>query len=653
MAIISFAQIESSLAQIRREIGELRREDRLIRQKMSYLSGSSSPVVFSAAEATGYVLAGAGLSGGGGLPGTVSLEVDLHDTWSGLEFDGGELRIDLDATYNAWTAAHYHDSHIYMANATTLGVSGGAYFAFSNSPSDVIRLGGGDLDIDGNDIILDADGDTSINATSDDRIQLVAATVDGEIQALINGVADVRITSGELMLSTATDLYIYDASYGIRHGAGNTAGYVLRGDGTRYLPAQLNMDDLAATNLVDPDADRILFWDDSDSQYEWLTPAAGVTISTNALRADIADLTENASPASNDWVMVENNAGGTLRKVQVQNIGGGIGVTPTGQGSILITNATPDWIELVHPGAAYRHLESTASTLQWVQNITLVSSNWIGLGASSPRLEFQSSGNALDLYSGCNLRLYSDAGSTLTGNWNAGSGALNAEGNITVNTDSVILSTSGVVTIDQGANDDEIFLAKSSDVSHGVTDETDDDAYLFIKKWSSDIGGAHLVGLTETAVGTAITGIGAVDSANKNTSANAYVVLRAAKKSGATISNVGTDANLVVIRDYNTSRFFFDKEGSAHADIEWTTFDEYDDVALLSDLESAVLAHQDPVKDGFMDFLKYNRDALERARIVSFGEEGHAVVNFTKLSMLLVGAIRQLSGRLNMLESGP
>ena len=53
-----------------------------------------------------------------------------------------------------------------------------------------------------------------------------------------------------------------------------------------------------------------------------------------------------------------------------------------------------------------------------------------------------------------------------------------------------------------------------------------------------------------------------------------------------------------------------------------------------------------------MDFLKYNRDALEQAKIVVFGEEGHAVVNFTKLSMLLVGAIRQLGDRVCYLETG-
>jgi len=210
------------------------------------------------------------------------------------------------------------------------------------------------------------------------------------------------------------------------------------------------------------------------------------------------------------------------------------------------------------------------------------------------------------------------------------------------------------MTINQGANDTEIMAFKSSDVAHGVTSIAETDTYGSISKWSGDIGGMRMVGITETAIGAVLTGIGGSDSANQNSSANAYIILQAAKSSGSSIGAVGTNANLVVIRDYTTTTFCFDKEGSAHAEVEWTTFDEYDDVALLSDLEEALLANQDPVKEGFSDFLRYNRDALERARIVNFGDNGKAMVNFTRLSMLLVGAVRQLGDRLALVEGrGP
>jgi len=65
-------------------------------------------------------------------------------------------------------------------------------------------------------------------------------------------------------------------------------------------------------------------------------------------------------------------------------------IAPTGQGSIIISDATPAWIELVHPGSAYQHLESDASTLAWQVNLTLADDAWIGLGAAAGRLIFDS-----------------------------------------------------------------------------------------------------------------------------------------------------------------------------------------------------------------------------------------------------------------------
>jgi len=122
--------------------------------------------------------------------------------------------------------------------------------------------------------------------------------------------------------------------------------------------------------------------------------------------------------------------------------------------------------------------------------------------------------------------------------------------------------------------------------------------------------------------------------------------LRAYKKDGTTVGDAGADANLVVIRNNATTRFIFDAEGSAHADVEWTTFDEYDDIALLADFETAMMIQRDPIKANFARFLQYNRQDLESAGIVHFGEHGHAMVNFTRLNMLLVGAIQQIAMRL-------
>ena len=48
----------------------------------------------------------------------------------------------------------------------------------------------------------------------------------------------------------------------------------------------IDLNDLAKTSLADPGADRIVFWDDSDTQYEWLVPNKGISISVNNLNVD-------------------------------------------------------------------------------------------------------------------------------------------------------------------------------------------------------------------------------------------------------------------------------------------------------------------------------------------------------------------------------
>jgi len=130
------------------------------------------------------------------------------------------------------------------------------------------------------------------------------------------------------------------------------------------------------------------------------------------------------------------------------------------------------------------------------------------------------------------------------------------------------------LTINQGANDDTLFGCKSSDIAHGMTDRTETDTYFEIRKISATTGGALLNGYTEDEIGALIIGAGVNDDTTKSTAGAAYVELRAYKKAGTGVDVAGADANLVVIRNYTTTRFIFDAEGSAHADVEWTTFSD-------------------------------------------------------------------------------
>ena len=73
------------------------------------------------------------------------------------------------------------------------------------------------------------------------------------------------------------DINVYQFS-----GAGTyTAGTGLALDGTEFSLQQLGIEDLS-----DPNADRILFWDDSAGNAEWLTVGSNLTLSGTTLSAD-------------------------------------------------------------------------------------------------------------------------------------------------------------------------------------------------------------------------------------------------------------------------------------------------------------------------------------------------------------------------------
>ncbi len=112
-------------------------------------------------------------------------------------------------------------------------------------------------------------------------------------------------------------------------------------------------------------------------------------------------------------------------------------------------------------------------------------------------------------------------------------------------------------------------------------------------------------------------------------------------KSSTNITSCGSNANLFAVMNNGVTRFILDAEGSGHADVEWTTYDRHDDIAIINDMEAELLAHEDDAKTD-------RRHALEELGVIGKGswhmEHGkpRAMVNFTKLSMLHHGALIQI-----------
>ena len=227
----------------------------------------------------------------------------------------------------------------------------------------------------------------------------------------------------------------------------------------------------------------------------------------------------------------------------------------------------------------------------------------------------------------------------------SGAGALylgdNANANITVG-----------ATLNQGGNDDGILAFKSSDVTHTFTGLIEADSYADFRKATAAEGGLVLRGLSSGTVGLSLIGDATTADATRTTAGVAPILLSSALPAAGVEATVGANQNLLAVRDLTTTRFILDSDGDSHQDVgtAWTNFDTHDDVSLLTSLAAAVSRPGNEIADQFREFVGYNAAELERVGIISGTEPGHTFVNMSRLSMLLVGAVRQMGLKVKVLE---
>lgn len=213
-------------------------------------------------------------------------------------------------------------------------------------------------------------------------------------------------------------------------------------------------------------------------------------------------------------------------------------------------------------------------------------------------------------------------------------------------------SNTAGLTVNQDTADDEILSLKSNDVGHGITGITETGTFAFAKKYQAVNGGLDLMGLSAGAVGLRLYGAHATDDTNKTTSAYGAVILDGGLKNGTGVTALGGNANILAVRTADTTRFILDGDGDSHQDVgtAWTNFDSEDDIALLHTLSAHLTRADDPLRVGFAGWLERSREPLERLRLVTFNADGHHFVNWSRLHMLQVGALRQMAQRLTALE---
>lgn len=187
------------------------------------------------------------------------------------------------------------------------------------------------------------------------------------------------------------------------------------------------------------------------------------------------------------------------------------------------------------------------------------------------------------------------------------------------------------LTINQGAYDDEILGLKSSDVAHGMTDYAETDTFASFKKIEAIAGGLQIAGWKDADGGllnalNLFGGLGEAASTTKSAAAHGVISLEVGIETGTTCEGVGANGNLVVIKNWGSTRFVFDAEGEMHSDDiigvgdDW---DDWDDLALATDLSRLPKAK-------FDEMMRYNAEDFERAGLLtlSVDEDGkrHAFI---------------------------
>jgi len=146
-----------------------------------------------------------------------------------------------------------------------------------------------------------------------------------------------------------------------------------------------------------------------------------------------------------------------------------------------------------------------------------------------------------------------------------------ADGNVFIN-DSANADVTLGLTINQGANDDQILALKSSDITHGVTSYAETDTYGFMKKYSATQGGLIIGGVTTHERPVALQAFGNYYAApSGGTGVDKCAIQNMAYEvSGTGITNVGSDESIFSVRCQKGGSmqtiFIVDTEGDLHSD---------------------------------------------------------------------------------------
>jgi len=550
-------------------------------------------------------------------------------------------------------------------NDITLKAAGTTFGALTNSSSDlVIESKVADKDI----LFKGTDDSSAVTALSLDMSEGGKATFAGDV--VVTG--DLTISGDDLVMGT------------------NTSGAALIGDGTNYNPVVVSGDISIGTDGTAAIGSGVIVNADingsaaiADSKLDTISTANKVGLAA----LDIDGGTElGEAIVDADLFIIDNGAGGTNRKVLASRLKTYAGGSFDPDGAVVFnesgadvdfrieSNTNTNAFDLdggLHGGVGAvgigRNAENTVDVLIGAPAITADANQ------SHYRLRLVPAG-AVTIPSGtapqvATLSVF-EPNITATGTVTTAAsvwihsapteasnnyalfvddGVSRFDGNVEQSTginfigDTANGSMTSGLTINQSTADNETLALKSSDIAHGMTDDTETDTFLFIKKSSGTAGAPDVVGLGESTQGIRILGQCTTANTAKSTSASAPIIFRGVKKSSAGNAVMGSDENVVVIEGCTAGPgFIFDAEGSMHSNAANAVYDEFEDAELVRAVDRS-LSSKGLIASKFDEFIRYGHEDLATAGLVGRDDDGspNNFVNWMSLSKLHNGAIWQ------------
>jgi hypothetical protein len=217
-------------------------------------------------------------------------------------------------------------------------------------------------------------------------------------------------------------------------------------------------------------------------------------------------------------------------------------------------------------------------------------------------------------------------------------------------------STNVPLYIEGGGHDDVYVALSSTDVSHGVTSVASTTFFGVLRKASATEGGISIQGFSEGSLGLYIYGVTTTAVTTEAGGSSGAITLTADFKSGTSTTTFAADDNIVVFKQNVNATHIFKADGSswqdATAQTAWNVYDDFNDVALIENLEYEITAIKgNPIKRQFTEWMVEQRGALERLRLATFNDDGTIYVNQSGIQSLLCGFARQCAARVTTLEA--